>query len=176
MPTAYIKCTLTDMDLSEESYPSPPNILYLEYPIPEDGVDANTIGTVVFNTFLFTFSAYDWLSGSPIRIRYVSYEFSGIYWEYAELHSNLNSDFHDAKERGILSGSYVGEHGETWNIEHKLHADVIDLPSGEGGEVGTVFTFSPPVNESPNKAQNPTPANDASDIKLVTAQISWEAG
>ena len=169
MATEYLKCTITGMSLNG-SYPSPPNVLYIPYPLD---LTYRVIGTVVFFALDFYFDVYDYPVGSPIVIYYRSYKSLPAHHDYAELHESFNTDFAAAIAAGNLSGSYVGREGATWNIDHVVHNDTISLPSGEGGESGTVFTQSPPTNQPPGRATSPSPADGAAGVSLGTTKLDW---
>lgn len=172
MSQDYLRCTLSGMQLNG-SYPSPPNILYVPYPVV---LATRIIGAVSFLALDFYFDFYDFPIGSPIKFEYRSYKSLPAHWDYAELGVSLNANFAAAVAAGNLSGSYTGRYGETWNITHYQDAsDDLTLPSGEGGEAGTVFTTLTPIEQGytlPDKATTPSPADVATGVRLGTG-LDW---
>jgi len=174
--SGYYKITLTGMDIGV--YPVPPNIIYVEGNDDWTPIGAMDSGFPAPDNLTY-FVCRDW--GTIIRdIRYVSYYTAPNYHYYAKLSTNDNADFQAAVVSGNWTGSYTGAYGEIWNIEDVYHEQDITTPAGEGGDVGITFTNTTPSiqagGEPPPPAQNPTPVDTATGIRLSLPQILWEAG
>jgi hypothetical protein len=98
---------------------------------------------------------------------------------YAKLEAANNPDFSYALGSldGNITGSYEGNYGEIWNIEHRIHAEDLLLSAGSGG--GGSMNPTPTEQfggEPPSPATNPTPSNGELDVRLVLPQLDWSAG
>ena len=175
MATEYVKITITNYSEGNPTWPVPPEIIYAEF------VWHSTYREIAQKDVEGTTYRANLLMWDPTSIPYFSYEafFFGNH-VYAILHGNDNDAIAAAYASGILTGTYTGSYGATWDIEHLVHNDDILLPSGEGGEVGLDFTYGTPLEqtggEPPNKVQNPFPTDDATNIQLVLPQLTWNAG
>jgi len=135
------------------------------------------VGAVGFFGWAFYFDFYDFPTGRPFVFYYRSYRFLPAHFDYAELNESYSADFAAAIDAGNLSGTYVGRKGATWVIDHYQDvSDDLDLPSGEGGESGTVFTFDTPlvqVYDLPDKATLVSPADGATGVSLNLGKLDW---
>ena len=173
MSMDYLRISLSGM-LTSGSYPEAPNVLYVPY---GPDLDLRIVGTVEFLGLDFYFDFYDFPVGRPFVFYYRSYKALPAHFDYAELNESFSTSFATAINSGNLSGTYVGRKGATWNITHYQDvSDDLDLPSGEGGEPATIFTYSTPLAQGydlPDKASTPSPADTVTDVRLNLAKLNW---
>ena len=174
----YLKIVFSNLAIDEPTWASSPLTIYQEYPpfFPFEEI------CILSGDPYFQWTLGDhFFGGQHLDLRYKLNATPGGGDQLARLQTSENDDFYFAYVAGNISGTWIDDLGVTWNITHyKDVSEALQLPSGEGGEAGIVFTFNTPLvqlgGEPPDKAQNPFPADDATNIQLVLPQLTWDAG
>lgn len=169
MSTEYMKITFSNLNIEHPEWPvSPAPTIYVPY---GSNTGQNVVWTTEYAGTGYTDSLSSFIAGG-IDYRYHGYYAGGT--NYAKLEASNNPDFAIALANGNVSGTYIGNYGETWNIQHRLHVEDLVLSSCEGGDGSVNLTpFEQFGGEPPNAASSPSPTDGETGVRLVLPQLSW---